>query len=83
MARSTNKDLIERDSDPLDGCEAGYLALGGLSSTETRSIMFWLGGRVAYCSGLENRQPERVRGFDSHPSLQFGEVAEWFKAAVC
>jgi hypothetical protein len=71
VARSTNKDLIERDSGLLAwDCEAGHLALGGLSSTETRSIRFWLGGREAYCSGLENRQLERVRGFKSHPSLQ-------------
>ena len=27
----------------------------------------WRGGRVVDGSGLENRRPERVRGFESHP----------------
>jgi hypothetical protein len=25
------------------------------------------GGRAVYCTGLENRRPARVRGFESHP----------------
>ncbi len=29
-----------------------------------------MGGRVVYGSGLENRQPARVRGFESHPIRQ-------------
>ena len=29
------------------------------------------GGRVVYGSGLENRQPERVRGFESHSVRQY------------
>ena len=27
----------------------------------------WRGGRVAECTGLENRRRETVRGFKSHP----------------
>ena len=29
-------------------------------------LLFWRGGRVVDCAGLENRRAERLRGFESH-----------------
>jgi len=38
-------------------------------------VTFWRGGRAVYGSGLENRQAERPRGFESHPLRQLHRAA--------
>jgi hypothetical protein len=64
------------DSDPFNdifrGCRVsiaqfGALLLYGVSNSKQ---VTWRDGRAVYCTGLENRRPERVRGFESHSLRQ-------------
>ena len=33
---------------------------------ESNPVKDWRDGRAVYCTGLENRRSERIRGFESH-----------------
>lgn len=43
----------------------------------TSQSSIWIGGRVVYSIGLENRRTETFRGFESYPIRQIARLAQW------